>query len=238
MRLDPIIPRFEGRRPNAATDPVPFAYSSNGDAFLEHDRTAATGTVTREIALDKFPSPDELWSRYRASKGFSPEQESIAVQPYYDDGSGKSPRYYQQIAVSVEVFVATERVQYLDSSGRLITESLKDYSRNMVLTEYQSLGGFLSAWNDADRKQAIIEELASKGVFLDELADQVGRDYDAFDLICHIAFDRPPLTRHERANNVKKRDVLTKYGDKARQVLEALLDKYADSGLRQAVRHS
>lgn len=79
---------------------LPFAYSSNGDAFLEHDRTATSGTVTREIALDKFPSPDELWSRYRASKGFSPEQESIAVQPYYDDGSGKSPRYYQQIAIN------------------------------------------------------------------------------------------------------------------------------------------
>jgi type I restriction enzyme R subunit len=145
-------------------------------------------------------------------------------------GSGGNPgiKYYVD---TVEVFVATERVQYLDSSGRLITESLKDYSRNMVLSEYQSLDGFLSAWNDADRKQAIVEELASKGVFLDELAEQVGRDYDAFDLICHIAFDRQPLTRHERANNVKKRDVLTKYGDKARQVLEALLDKYADSGL-------
>lgn len=69
-------------------------------------------------------------------------------------------------------------------------------------------------------------------MFLDDLADQVGRDYDAFDLICHVAFDRPPLTRRERAEQVRKRDVFIKCGDKARAVLEALLDKYADSGLR------
>lgn len=145
-------------------------------------------------------------------------------------GGGKPPaKYYVD---NVEVWVATERVQYLDSSGRLITESLKDYSRKTVLSEYQSLDGFLAAWTTADRKQAVLEELAAKGVFLDELADQVGRDYDAFDLICHIAFDRPPLTRRERAENVRKRDVFAKYGDKAKTVLEALLEKYSDSGLR------
>ena len=97
---------------------------------------------------------------------------------------------------------------------------------------YASLTAFLSAWNDADRKQAIVEELASQGVFLDDLADQVGRDYDAFDLVCHIAFDQPPLTRRERADHVKKRDVFTKYGKKAREVLNALLDKYADGGIK------
>jgi len=117
------------------------------------------------------------------------------------------------------------------SSGRLITESLKDYSRKTVLTEYPSLDGFLSAWTTADRKQVVLEELALKGFVLDELADQVGRDYDAFDLICHIAFDKPPLTRKERADNVKKRDVFTKCGDKAKAVLEALLEKFSDSGL-------
>ena len=145
-------------------------------------------------------------------------------------GGGDPPKKYY--VDNVEVRVATERVQYLDSSGRLITESLTEYSRNTVLKEYQSLDNFLSAWTSADRKQAILEELATKGVFLDELADQVGRDYDAFDLVCHIAFDRPPLTRRERAESVKKRDVFTKYGDKARAVLEALLEKYADGGLR------
>ena len=124
-----------------------------------------------------------------------------------------------------------ERVQYLDEDGRLITESLKDYTRKAVRKSYASLDDFLTAWNDAERKQAILEELGSQGVFLDELADQVGRDYDAFDLVCHVAFDQPPLTRRERAAKVKKRDVFAKYGDKARAVLEALLDKYADGGI-------
>ena len=132
----------------------------------------------------------------------------------------------------VEVFVATERVQYLDERGKLITESLKDYSRKTVLKAYESLDDFLTVWKASERKQALLEELALKGVFLDELAEQVGYDYDPFDLICHIAYDRPPLTRRERAENVKKRDLFTKYGDRARSVLEALLQKYADSGIK------
>jgi type I restriction enzyme R subunit len=94
------------------------------------------------------------------------------------------------------------------------------------------LDAFLNAWNEADRKQAIIEELASQGVFLDELAEQVGRDYDAFDLVCHVAFDQPPLTRRERADTVRKRNVFAKFGDKARAVLDALLDKYAHGGVK------
>ena len=132
----------------------------------------------------------------------------------------------------VEVIVATERVQYLDEHGKLITESLKDYTRKTVRTAYASLGAFLNAWNDAERKQAIMEELATHGVFLDELAEEVGRDYDAFDLVCHVAFDQPPLTRQERAARVKKRNVFAKYGDKTRAVLDALLEKYADGGIR------
>jgi len=132
---------------------------------------------------------------------------------------------------NVEVKVATERVQYLDAQGRLITESLKDYSRKTVRSTYNSLDNFLTVWNDAEKKQVILEELASKGVFLDELAEQVGRDYDAFDLVCHVAFDQPPLTRKERADNVKKRNIFGKYGDKARAVLDALLQKYADTGI-------
>jgi len=143
-------------------------------------------------------------------------------------GGDPPTKYYVD---NVEVRVATERVQYLDESGKLITESLKDYSRKTVRKEFSSLDAFLTVWNDADKKQAILEELATKGVFLDELAEQVGRDYDAFDLICHVAFDAPPLTRKERADKVKKRNVFAKHGDKARAVLDALLQKYADSGI-------
>ena len=133
----------------------------------------------------------------------------------------------------VEVTVVSERVQYLDAEGKLITESLKDYTRKTVRNTYTSLNAFLNAWNDAERKQAIIDELSNHGVFLDELAEQVGRDFDAFDLICHVAFDQPPLTRRERAEQVRKRNVFAKYGEKARAVLEALLDKYADAGAQE-----
>jgi type I restriction enzyme R subunit len=146
-----------------------------------------------------------------------------------DEPGGPRPtKYYVN---NVEVRVATERVQYLDANGKLITESLKDYTRKTLRKSYASLDEFLNVWNDAEKKQAILEELAAKGVFLEELAEQVGRDYDAFDLVCHVAFDAPPLTRKERAEKVKKRNVFGKYGNKARAVLDALLQKYADSGI-------
>lgn len=132
---------------------------------------------------------------------------------------------------NVEVRVATQRVQYLDANGKLMTESIRDYSRSNVLKTFRSLDDFLTVWNDAERKQVILDELASKGVFMEELAEQVGKEYDAFDLICHIAYDQKPLTRRERADNVKKRNVFAKYGAKAREVLEALLEKYQDNGI-------
>jgi type I restriction enzyme, R subunit len=145
------------------------------------------------------------------------------------EGPTTPNRYYVD---DVEVSVATERVQYLDADGHLITESLTDYSRKTVHKAFATLSDFLTTWNSAQQKKALIDELAAKGLFLDELAEQVGRDYDAFDLICHIAYDQPPLTRKERADDVKKHNVFGKYGDQARSVLEALLAKYADSGIQ------
>jgi type I restriction enzyme R subunit len=145
-----------------------------------------------------------------------------------DDGTRKRMKY---IVSDVEVSVLAERVQYLDAGGRLITESLKDYTRAAVMKEYASLDAFLKKWTDADQKAAVIDELEKQGVLLDALREQVGADLDAFDLICHVVFDQPPLTRRERAENVRKRDVFTKYGDEARAVLNALLDKYADEGI-------
>ena len=125
----------------------------------------------------------------------------------------------------------TERVEYLDANGKLVTESLRDFSRKAIRAQYASLDDFLRRWKTDDRKDAIIAELAEEGLLLDPLLDEVGKDLDPFDLICHIAFDQPPLTRRERANNVKKRDVFTKYGPQARAVLEALLNKYQDEGV-------
>lgn len=143
-------------------------------------------------------------------------------------GPAKSIRY---VVDNVPVDVVMERVQYLDDAGGLITESLTDYTRKTVRKSYASLAEFLTVWNQAEKKQVVLEELADQGVFLEELADQVGRDFDAFDLVCHIAFDRPPLTRRERAEQVKKRDVFGKYESKARAVLDALLEKYSDAGI-------
>lgn len=159
-----------------------------------------------------------------------PPSSIVVDPPGGEETSGTRPvKYYLN---NVEVRVATERVQYLDEHGKLITESLKDYSRKTVRQSYTSLSEFLNVWNDAEKKQVILDELAARGVFLDELAELVGRNYDAFDLICHVAFDAPPLTRKERADGVRKRNVFAKYGDRARAVLDTLLQKYADSGLK------
>ncbi len=145
-----------------------------------------------------------------------------------DDGAGGATRY---VVSSVNVSVLAERVQYYGNDGRLITESLRDYTRHTVREQYASLDAFLGRWTSAERKEAVVEELKEQGVLLEALRDQVGGDYDAFDLICHVVFDRPALTRRERADAVRKRDVFTRYGADARAVLDALLDKYADGGL-------
>jgi len=136
------------------------------------------------------------------------------------------------VVADVSVEVVLERVQYMDPhTGKLITESLKDYSKKQILGQFDSLDDFLSRWNDAERKTVMLAELEEQGVFLEELRETVGKEFDAFDLICHVGFGQPPLTRRERAENVKKRDYFTKYGAKARAVLEALLEKYADQGI-------
>ena len=131
----------------------------------------------------------------------------------------------------VEVTIIAVRVEYLDENGKLITESLRDFTKKALKKRFASLDDFLRRWNAAERKQAIIDELASEGLLLDPLAAEVGKDLDPFDLICHVAFDRPPLTRRERAQNVRKRHVFTRYGPQARAVLEALLTKYQDEGV-------
>ena len=131
----------------------------------------------------------------------------------------------------VTVYVVSERVQYYGPEGKLITESLKDYTRSTVRKDYGSLDDFLRRWTTTDRKAAIIKELEAQGLLLEPLADEVGKDFDPFDLICHVAFDQPPLTRRERAEQVKKRNYFTKYSAQAQQVLETLLDKYQDTGL-------
>ena len=141
--------------------------------------------------------------------------------------------FRRYVVANVEVKVAAERVQYFDANGKLITESLKDYTRKAIAKDFASLDDFLKCWSSADKKQAIVDELAQEGIFFEALADEIGRDCDPFDLLCHIVWDRQPLTRKERAERVKKRNYFTEYGEQAKRVLDALLDKYADEGIAQ-----
>jgi len=131
----------------------------------------------------------------------------------------------------VRVQVVNERVQYLGADGKIISEDIKDYTKKNVTSNFNSLNDFLNHWNKADQKRAIIQELEEQGVFFDALKEEVGKDFDPFDLICHVAFEAKPLTRKERAENVKKRNYFAKYGEKAQAVIQSLLDKYSDDGL-------
>ena len=147
-------------------------------------------------------------------------------------GDGDAPIRRYIVGNAVTVAIARERVQYLNAQGRLITESLRDHTRINVMRRYDSLDKFLQAWSDADRKAALIEELEAEGVLFDALAEEVSRELDPFDLLLHVAYNQPTLSRRERANRVKKRNAFTKYGETARRVIEALIDKYADEGVQ------
>ena len=155
----------------------------------------------------------------------------------YDDSTSllqdDEPSYGRKkiYVAGVDVSILSERKQFLDSNGKLITCSLKEYTKTGILTSYRSLDSFLQAWNDAEKKKIIIQELEEQGLIFEELKEEIKSDLDIFDLICHIAWDAPALTRKERAENVRKRNYWTKYGEQARNVLNALLDKYAETGI-------
>lgn len=131
----------------------------------------------------------------------------------------------------VNVTVLNERIQFLDEHGKLITSSLKDYTKQQVHKNFATLDDFLNKWNSSDKKKAIIEELEEQGILYENFKEVIGKDMDIFDMICHCAYDMPPLTRKERAENVKKKNYFTKYSEDAKAVLDKLLDKYADEGI-------
>jgi type I restriction enzyme R subunit len=148
--------------------------------------------------------------------------------PLLPPTGGKMRKVYVD---GVNVRIIAERVEYLDQNGKLVTESLRDFTKTALKKHFSSLDDFLKRWKSTERKQAIVEELEAEGLSLDPIIEELGKDLDPFDLICHVAFDKKPLTRRERAENIKKRDVFTKYGGQARAVLDALLAKYADEGV-------
>lgn len=204
-------PAFDG-------DPVQIYEPDGDDLILPPELTATDGVTAAGLSLD----PD----------GSYPQGSSCNPQSVRDGDDDDKPRRY--VVANVEVRVLGERVQYFDANGKLITESLKDYTRKTIGKEFASLSDFLKRWNGAEKKQAVIEELAEQGVLFDALAEEVGqqgRAFDPFDLLCHVAWGQSPLTRRERAESVKKQDYFGKYGEQARSVLGALLDKYADEGV-------
>jgi type I restriction enzyme R subunit len=182
---------------------------------------------------DVFPEEEAVIDDVTGEEiDFTDEDEKPGDTPTIIDGGdiedGPKGKVY---VAGIDVSILNERVQHLDANGKLITESLKDYTKKGLLKEFRSLEEFLSRWNGVEKKKSIIEELESHGIILENLKEEVKKDLDVFDLICHIAWDMPALTRRERAEQVKKRNYFTKYGDKARDVLNALLDKYASEGI-------
>ena len=209
------------------------------DLFADPDFDGDPVRVKELGQDDEFDTPEEELGEGETLTG--DEDEAIFFElpvetPYLipdiiDSGdiiSGPKPKYYVN---GVNVAVLNERIQYMDGNGKLITGSLKDYTRQKVREQYQTLDAFLNKWNGADKKQAVIDELTEQGIVLENLKEAISKEMDIFDMICHTAFDQPPLTRSERVKQVKKRDVFTRYGDQARKVLEALLEKYADEGI-------
>jgi len=187
--------------PDFDGEPVQIYEPGPDDPMTPPDGAPITGDG--EDPIPSEPGADEV-----IVDGEIPD---ITIKP----GEEKRRKIYVD---GVGVTILTERVEYLDENGKL-------------KKRFVSLDDFLKRWKSAERKQAIIEELENEGLSLDPLAEEVGKDLDPFDLICHVAFDQPPLTRRERADNVRKRDVFTKYGPQARAVLEALLQKYQDQGV-------
>jgi type I restriction enzyme R subunit len=149
----------------------------------------------------------------------------------WDEGETRKIHKYRVSGVTVSK--VAERVQYYDSDGKLVTESFKDYTRKTMAKQFSSLDEFVKRWNESDRKQAVIDELALEGIIWSALEEEVGKDMDPFDMICHVVYDQPPLTRKDRANNVQKRNYFTKYSDTAQAVLQNLLVKYADVGVQE-----
>ncbi len=156
--------------------------------------------------------------------------EGILLKPdiSFDPSAEPSQKRVKYYVNNVEVNVVSERIQYYDKDGKLVTESLKDYTKKTVQKQFRTLDEFLVKWSESAKKEAIIKELEEQGLILNALREEIknGEQYSAFDLICHIVYGQPPLTRSERAENVRKRNYFTKYGEKARNVLNALLDKY------------
>ena len=209
-RFDGIPEKVMDTTPEDIADPE-SDFEEKLEEISEHDEEQVTG-------VDEPPAPP-----YQVT-----DTDDVGPLPEEDE---KKIRKFHVNGVAVGVFA--QRVQYYDADGKLVTESFKDYTRKTLLKEYASLDDFTRKWQDADRKEAIIHELEQQGIIWEILAEEVGKDLDPFDMLCHVVYGQPPLTRKERAENVRKRNYFTKYSEAAQAVLDNLLDKYADAGVQE-----
>ncbi|EKQ52682.1 MULTISPECIES: EcoAI/FtnUII family type I restriction enzme subunit R [unclassified Clostridium] len=199
-------------------DPVRIKEVDTDDIPDEEDEDSdeSTDDITEDGNVD---NPYDETGNNAGGNGF--------INDPFDEGQCRKKYYVND----VQVMVINDRVMYYGADGKLITESLKDYTKNNIRKEFATLDEFIRKWSETEKKEELRLHLEEEGIFLEDLIDEVGNDMDTFDLICHIAYDMPALTRKERANNVKKRNYFGKYGEKARIVLEKLLDKYANEGI-------
>lgn len=209
-RFDGIPEKVMDTTPEDIADPE-SDFEEKLEEISEHNEEQVTG-------VDEPPAPPYLVAD-TDDVGPLPEEDEKKIRKFHVNG--------------VAVGVIAQRVQYYDADGKLVTESFKDYTRKTLLKEYASLDDFTRKWQDADRKEAIIHELEQQGIIWEVLAEEVGKDLDPFDMLCHVVYGQPPLTRKERAENVRKRNYFTKYSEAAQAVLDNLLDKYADAGVQE-----
>ncbi len=205
------------------------------ELFADKDFDGEPVQIYEPKGDEPIAPPDEPVGVPLTGGDLPPDDGAVFDDPLGPFGGGGEPPIKYVLGNQVTVSVARERVQYLNAQGKLITESLRDYTRINLQKQYSSLDDFLQAWSAADRKAVLLEELEKHGVLVDALAEEVAASgqtgLDPFDLLLHVAWNMPALTRRERARRVKKRNVFTHYGPVARKVLEALLDKYADEGI-------
>ena len=189
--------------------------------------------VTRLFADPDWDGPLEIDEEFGSSKGKDLPPKEIP------DGTPPTPDSREKLPTPIvdekgcKVRIIQKTVSIYDTDGKLLRqESIVDYTKENILGKYASLDNFIRQWSAEEKKEAIRDLLRQRGIDLEQVKEQQGMaDVDDFDFICHVAFDKKPLTRRERANNVKKRDFLSKYSGAAREVLEALLDKYMNTGI-------
>lgn len=184
--------------------------------------------ATRLFADPNFNGPEMQSEEYDQENYKGKKKVIIDVDSPKDIVPASGEKKRKVHVNNVEVMLISERVQYYDEDGKLITESLKDFTRRNILRDYASLDDFLTLWTSDEKRSVIIEELTAKGIFIDELRKMYPADVDDFDLICDIAYGIKPLTKSDRAKNSKVNAVLASYSDKCKQILEILLEKYSN----------